>query len=326
MVSVLVQGSLNVDHVAHIPHLPVPGETVLGETFHIFAGGKGLNQAIAARRLGDDTRLIGCIGQDHLGDLLLATLVADGVESSLVTRQAQFGTGVCCVLVGSADGQNMIGSIRQANMALDAVMVNTAFDQIAATPSEARPNVFLAQCETDTGGVVQGLQRARDLHMTTMLNLAPVPQGALDDHLFQLSDVLIVNEIEASLLTEMNVDGFASAAIAAQALLKRGPGQVVITLGALGATYSARIGADADLMMELTHREWPAYPVHAVDATAAGDAFCGAFASKVAVEAPTDEAMAFALAAGALTATRPGAAPSLPTRLEVEAMLKDRPR
>lgn len=326
MGSVLVQGSLNVDHVAHIPHLPVPGETVLGEAFHIFAGGKGLNQAIAARRLGVDARLIGCIGQDHLGDLLLATLVADGVETSLVTRQTQFGTGVCCVLVGSADGQNMIGSIRQANMALDAVMVNTAFDQIAAAPAEVRPNVFLAQCETDIGGVVQGLQRARDLHMTTILNLAPVPQGALDDHLFQLSDVLIVNEIEASLLTGMSVDGFASAAIAAQALLKRGPEQVVITLGALGAIYSARNGADANLATGITHREWPAYPVHAVDATAAGDAFCGAFASKVAVEAPTDEAMAFALAAGALTATRPGAAPSLPTRLEVEDMLKDRPR
>jgi len=323
---VLVQGSLNVDHVAHIPHLPVPGETVLGEAFHIFAGGKGLNQAIAARRLGADARLIGCIGQDHLGDLLHATLVADGVESSLVTRQTQFGTGVCCVLVGSADGQNMIGSIRQANMALDAVMVDAAFDQIAAAPAESRPNVFLAQCETDIGGVVQGLQRARDLHTTTILNLAPVPQSALDDHLFQLSDVLIVNEIEASLLTEMSVDGFASAAIAAQALLKRGPRQVIITLGALGATYSARHGADADLATGITHREWPAYPVHAVDATAAGDAFCGAFASKVAVEAPIDEAMAFALAAGALTATRPGAAPSLPTRLEVEDMLKDRPR
>jgi len=323
---VLVQGSLNVDHVAQIPHLPIPGETVLGEAFYIYAGGKGLNQAIAAQRLGADVSLIGCIGQDHLGDLLHATLVADGVETSLVTQQARFGTGVCCVLVSIADGQNMIGSIRQANMALDAAMVDAAFDQMAAAPAEVRPNVFLAQCETEIGGVVRGLQRARDLRMTTILNLAPVPQGALDDHLFKLSDVLIVNEIEASLLIGVTVDGFASAAIAAPALLKRGPGQVVITLGALGATYSARNGADADLVTGITHREWPAYPVHAVDATAAGDAFCGAFASKVAVEAPIDETMAFALAAGALTTTRPGAAPSLPTRLEVEEMLKDRPR
>lgn len=322
---VLVQGSLNVDHVAQIPHLPIPGETVLGEAFHIFAGGKGLNQAIAAHRLGADVLLIGCIGQDHLGDLLHATLVADGVETSLVTRQAHFGTGVCCVLVGIADGQNMIGSIRQANMALDAVMVDAAFDQIAAASAEARPNVYLAQCETEIGGVVRGLQRARDLRMTTILNLAPVPQGALDDHLFQLSDVLIVNEIEAGLLTGMTVEGFASAALAAQTLLKQGPGQVVITLGALGAKYSARVDADADVTAGLTQREWPAYTVRAVDATAAGDAFCGAFASKVAVEAPTDEAMRFALAAGALTATRPGAAPSLPTRLEVEDMLKNRP-
>jgi ribokinase len=103
---VLVQGSLNVDHVAQIPHLPIPGETVLGEAFYIYAGGKGLNQAIAAQRLGADVSLIGCIGQDHLGDLLHATLVADGVETSLVTRQARFGTGVCCVLVSIADGQN----------------------------------------------------------------------------------------------------------------------------------------------------------------------------------------------------------------------------
>jgi ribokinase len=326
MARVLVQGSLNVDHVAQIPHLPTPGETVLGAAFHIFAGGKGLNQAIAARRLGADVRLIGCIGQDHLGDLLLATLVADGVETSHVTRQAEFGTGVCCVLVGIADGQNMIGSIRQANMALDATMVDVAFDQIAAEPDETRPIVFLAQCETEVGGVARGLQRARDLRMTTILNLAPVPQGALDERLFQLSDVLIVNEIEAGLLTGITVDGFTPAALAAQALLQRGPRQVVITLGALGATYSARNGADADPAIGIVHREWLAYAVRAVDATAAGDAFCGAFASKVAEGLTVDEAMAFALAAGALTATRPGAAPSLPTRLEVEAMLKDQPR
>lgn len=326
MARLLVQGSLNVDHVAQIPHLPIPGETVLGEAFHIFAGGKGLNQAIAARRLGADVRLIGCIGQDQLGDLLQVTLLADGVETALVTRQAQFGTGVCCVLVGSADGQNMIGSIRQANMALDAVMVDTAFDQIAAEPAEARPNVFLAQCETEIGGVVRGLQRARDLRMTTILNLAPVPQEASDNRLFQLSDILIVNEIEAGLLTGVTVDGFAPAAMAAQALLKRGPMQVIITLGALGATHSARDDSVADPATGVTHCEWLAYTVRAVDATAAGDAFCGAFASRLAAEAPTDEAMAFALASGALTATRPGAAPSLPTRLEVEAMLKEQPR
>ena len=325
MARVLVQGSLNVDHVAQIPHLPIPGETVLGEAFQIFAGGKGLNQAIAARRLGADVLLIGCIGEDHLGDLLHATLLADGVETSLVTRQAQFGTGVCCVLVGVADGQNMIGSIRQANMALDAVMVDAAFDQIAAAPTETRPNVFLAQCETEVSGVVRGLQRARHLRMTTILNLAPVPQGALDERLFQLSEVLIVNEIEVGLLTGMRVDGFAPAAIAAEALLRRGPRQVVITLGALGATSSARNDSDGDLLAGITHREWPAYVVHAVDTTAAGDAFCGAFASKVALGSTVDEAMAFALAAGALTATRPGAAPSLPTRQEVEDMLNNQP-
>jgi ribokinase len=219
----------------------------------------------------------------------------------------------------------MIGSIRQANMALDAAMVNAAFDQIAAEPTEARPTVFLAQCETEIGGVVRGLQRARDLRMTTILNLAPVPQGALDDHLFRLSDILIVNEIEAGLLTGVTVDGFAPAAIAAQALLKRGPMQVIITLGVLGATHSARDDSAADPATGITHREWPAYDVRAVDATAAGDAFCGAFASKLAAEAPIDEAMAFALAAGALTATRPGAASSLPTRFEVETMLKEQP-
>lgn len=326
MAHMLVQGSLNVDYVAQIPHLPIPGETVLGEAFHIFAGGKGLNQAIAARRLGADVRLIGCIGQDQLGDLLNAALLANGVETALVARQAQFETGVCCVLVGIADGQNMIGSIRQANMALDAVMVDAAFDKVAAEPAEAHPTVFLAQCETEVGGVVRGLLRARDLRMTTILNLAPVPQGALDDHLFQLSDILIVNEIEAGLLTGVTVDGFAPAAIAAQALLKRGPRQVAITLGALGATHSARDDSTADPATGITHREWPAYAVRAVDATAAGDAFCGAFASKVAEGLAIDEAMVFALAAGALTATRPGAAPSLPTSLEVEAMLKDQPR
>ncbi|HKW20850.1 MAG TPA: PfkB family carbohydrate kinase, partial [Ktedonobacterales bacterium] len=99
-----------------------------------------------------------------------------------------------------------------------------------------------------------------------------------------------------------------------------------ITLGALGATHSARDDWVGDPATGITHREWPAYTVRAVDATAAGDAFCGAFASKVAAEAPVDEAIAFALAAGALTATRPGAAPALPSRLEVEAMLKEQPR
>jgi ribokinase len=315
MGAVIVLGSLITDLVARAPRLPAPGETVLGDEFAIFLGGKGFNQAVAAARQGARVSLIGQVGADAYGDAFFPAMAAEGIDGAQVTRHPTVGTGVSSVLVGEDRGQNMIVAAPRANLALTVAQVESAMDALLMAAAR-ETSAFLAQCETPVATVHAGLRRARVAGLRTLFNVAPIPREPLDDALFALVDLLIPNESEASVLTGIAIDSPISARAAAEQLLARGPRGVVITLGAQGFLCSSR-QADGTV----SHHHEPAIPVRPVDATAAGDAFCGVLAAGLAAGIPLEQASHRANAAGALAVTRRGALPSLPTAAEVDTLL-----
>lgn len=324
MGSVIVFGSLMTDLVVRAPRLPAPGESLLGESIETFLGGKGCNQAIAAARLGARVALIGCVGEDAYGDAFLDALDREGVKREQVTRTADVGTGTSCVLIASQLGQNAIIALPRANLTLGPEAVTrslgallAAHDTSADTDADAGPNTFLAQCETDIAAVAAALGAAHRAGLRTILNAAPIPNEPLTDAMFESVDLLVVNETEAATLADMPVETREAARVAAARLLARGPRETILTLGERGAVWSGR-GTDG---RSIVHADVAAFAVRQVDATAAGDAFCGALAAGLARGEAMAEALRWASAAGALAVTRPGALPSLPPAREVEALL-----
>lgn len=287
---VVVAGSANMDLVVHTPRLPTAGETVLGGDLLRAPGGKGANQAVAAARSGARVRFVGALGGDAFGDELLAALLEDGVDVSHVTRVGR-PTGTALIVVDDA-GENLIAVAPGANLALSASDVEAAVDSA---------NVVLVQLEIPMPCVLAALAAGRSAGARTILNAAPA--GSVD---VSLVDVLIVNETEAAMLS-----GSSDPEQAANALHKQGPRTVIVTLGADGLLL-----ADADGLTRLA-----AHAVNVVDATAAGDAFCGALAAALARGDAMQRAVRFANAAAALATTLPGAQPSLPHLQDILALL-----
>lgn len=317
MGTVVVLGSLITDLVAWAPRMPYAGESLIGDEFGTFLGGKGINQAVAAKRLGADVTLVGRVGRDSFGDQFFPILSQEGIDSLYVERDEQTGTGVSLVIITGSSGQNAIVANPRANLAVPAETVVRALDAALKTRTSERPGVFLAQCETSYASYATGLERARLLGMTTILNAAPIPREPLEDKLFALVDILIVNEVEAAVLTQSNVESPETAQEAAVILLARGPGSVIVTLGAQGAVWSTR-AEDGQIL----HQSIPSLPVQAVDATAAGDTFCGALAASLADGMELIDALRYAGAAAAVTVTKRGAIAALPDREEVLALLE----
>jgi ribokinase len=302
-VRVVVVGSANMDMVAFAPKLPAPGETVLGNRFEMAGGGKGANQAIACARLGAETWFVGRVGNDWFGDTLLRNLQETGVNTEFVTRDAEASSGVALIFV-DAQGQNEIVVVAGANGRVQPSDVDAAADAFA------RANALLVQLEIPLETVGYALATAAQHGALVVLN--PAPARPVPDEWFGLVDVWVPNEREAEGLTGIAVTDLESAERAAKALLDRGAKSVVITLGANGAL----------LVTPEVIRHFPAFPVQAVDATAAGDAFAAALTVRLAEGAPLGEAVRFANAAGALACTKVGAQPSMPTRHEVENFLR----
>jgi len=315
MGDVLVLGSLMTDLVARAPRMPLPGESLLGDDFGTFIGGKGCNQAIAAARMGASVALIGAVGADAFGDAFFPLLEREQVDARHVARLAEAGTGVASILVLTELGQNAIVATPRANFALTREMVAPAFAGRATGGARA---VFLTQCETSLESVEAGLRLARAHGMRTILNAAPIPRSPIA-HLLLLADLLVVNETEASALAGMPVTSPADAPATAERLLTLGPAEVVITLGAQGCLWSR---AEPVGPTTPRHTLMPAIAVKQVDATAAGDAFCGTLAAALAEGTAMPQALRLAGVAGALAATRMGAVPSLPTADEVRALLE----
>jgi ribokinase len=291
------------DLVARAPRIPQPGETIIGSDFRNVPGGKGANQAVAAARLGAEVSMVGRVGGDPFADPLLENLAADGIDHTYVTRDPEAATGVALIVVDEA-GENSIVVASGANARFSPADVDAAEDIVADA------DVLLLQLESPLETVVRAAEVAYEHDVPVVLNPAPAQQ--LPESLLFLVDMLIPNESETALLSEMPVDDREQAEAAAAALLELGVGTVILTLGERGALLAQTAGA--------THV--PAYRVAPVDTTAAGDAFVGGFAVALAEGRPLMEAVRWGNAAGALATTKMGAQPSLPTREALEQLLE----
>lgn len=299
--SVLVFGSLNLDLVAYAKQLPALGQTVTGEKLLRFPGGKGLNQAIAAKRSGSQVLMVGALGSDSEGDFLSQVLVEEKVDSRFISK-VEVQTGIAVIEV-SSDAQNRILIIPGANAT---VKFNESY-----LSNSALSKVCLAQLETPIIEVSKFMIKAKNAGSITILNPAPIQD--LSSELISACDYLVVNESEASYLTGKSVEKLSlnEAKDIGEELISKGANAVVITLAENGSLY-------IDKQDEIYT---PAFKINAVDTTAAGDAFCGAFATALSEGKSISYCLKFASAAGALAATRAGAVPSLPNSVEILSML-----
>jgi ribokinase len=297
---ILVIGSLNMDLVVKTERIPAAGETVKGISFSTIPGGKGANQAVAARRLGRmPVKLAGAIGADAFGAALKTALVEAGVDVDHVAEKSGMSTGTATIVVDQA-GDNRIIIVPGANGQVLPGDVDRLEQVIAGAA------ILLLQFEIPLETIEQAVRTARRFSVPVMLN--PAPAAPIPDPLLGGVRYLIVNETEAALLSGRSVTDPETAFPAAETLRARGPEYVVVTLGDRGALV---VGAG-------THFHHPARPVPVVDTTAAGDSFVGALAVGCAEGLEVEAAVPIAVAAGTLAVTRFGAQPSIPTREEVE--------
>lgn len=299
---VVVCGSLNMDLVARVATLPRPGETVAGHGLQRLPGGKGLNQAVAAARMGATVAMVGACGADADGDALVASLAGEGVDTRHVLKRdigsggaPAMHTGLAQVLVAD-DGENAIVVHGGANATLgpeEAVAALALVAAASATPAVSEAGVAVAQLETPPTTVAAFFEAARVRGMRTLLNTAPAVPGTAD--LLALADIVVLNETE---LAHYSADG--GAALASVRTL-------IVTLGGQGARVVTAAGT--------THHPAPA--VRVVDTTGAGDCFCGVLAAMLARGLDLDAAVSHAVAAASLAVTRVGAAPSMPRAAEL---------
>jgi ribokinase len=303
MPRLVVVGSLNMDLVVRTPHLPRPGETILGREFMRAPGGKGANQTVAAAKLGATVHMVGRVGGDDFGRALRDNLRAAGADDTCVSTENSAATGIAIIEVEDS-GQNTIIVAPGANAHVTCDDVDEARSIVASSQA------VIAQLEIPLDTVGYALNMAHAAKVLTILN--PAPAQPLSTELLSVVDLLVPNETEAAQLTGVEVKDEAGAEQAARQLQERGARAVVITLGERGALALNAQGA----------RRVPAFRVKAIDTTAAGDAFVGALATAYAAHRDLDAALREASAAGALAATRLGAQPSMPTRAELDEFLE----
>ena len=297
--SVVVLGSSNTDMIVKAPRIPRPGETILGGKFSTAAGGKGANQAVGAARAGGNVTFIARIGTDMFGEQSLAGFKADGIDTSHVIVDSTEPSGVALICVDD-HGENSIAVASGCNANLSPDDARAARDIIAGA------SVLLMQLEVPLETVEEAAPIASDAGVTVILN--PAPAQPLPDSLLRNIDILTPNEHEAELLTGITVTDESSASDAAAALVGKGIGQVLITLGSKGVYIAS------DEFTGLV----PAFTVDAVDTTGAGDVFNGVLATALAEGQTLSDAVRFAQAAAALSVTKLGAQPSAPHREEIE--------
>lgn len=304
MKPIVVVGSLNMDLVVQVAKLPLPGETVFGQTFATYPGGKGANQAVAAAKCGGKVFFAGSVGNDSFGQDLKQALVEAGLEPKFI-QTVQLPTGTALITVAS-EGKNSIVVVPGANEA-------TSKEQVDYVLNEAGPKgILLVQHEVPAATVHYAIQQAAQLGYVVIVN--PAPARLIPTELCPYIDWLTPNETELEVLTGQKVESAQTAQAAAQQLLEAGVKSVLVTLGREGALYMNN-------NQVIFQKAWT---VKAVDTTAAGDAFNGALAVALGEEKSLTEAFQFASACAALSVTRAGAQPALPWREEIQSFLKER--
>jgi len=296
---IVVFGSLNMDLVVRVPHVPAAGETLSAHGFMTNPGGKGANQAVACARQGARVCMVGRIGSDDFGVALRATLAADGIDVRHVVSAGD-SSGIAMIMVDD-DAQNRIALIAGAN----ALLAPADADAVAEL---ATARLLLLQCEVPMAAVVRAAEIVHARGGIVVLNPAPV--SALPVALWPLVDMLVVNETEAAAYAGTAVSSRATARAAALTLRERGPATVIVTLGVDGVVVADRHGC----------RHFAALRVQAVDTTAAGDTFIGALCAAYVAGESIDAAVGQAIRAAALCVTRPGAQMSIPKRDELAVM------
>ncbi len=297
----MVVGSCMMDLVSRVAAAPERGETVFGDGFLTAPGGKGLNQAVAAARMGAETSLVSRVGDDPFGRRLLEACDAEGVDCAHVSVDAETGSGVSLIIVDAA-GDNRIVANPRANAALAPAHIDAAFER-------AVPDAVLMCHEIPDAPLIRAAELARSAGALVVFNAAPASPAP--PRLMALADVVVVNESEAAALAGVAPTGPEEALAAARALVGLGPVAAVVTLGAAGAVWaSAGAAGSAE-----------AFPSDAVDATGAGDAFCGALTVGLCGGLSLADAARLANAAGALAVRSLGASSALPRLSDVVGLV-----
>ena len=299
-----VVGSSNIDHVVEVAEFPRPGQTLAATAYRAHYGGKGANQAVAAYKAGVDVHFISGVGDDSAGAAMVDHFSALGLDTRAIARYAKTPTGLAMIQVNS-HGENTIVVAAGANSRLSAQVIEAQRARIEAA------RFLLLQLETPLDGVTRAIEIAAAAGVPVVLNPAPACQ--LPDHLFKPLTLITPNENEAKSLTGVAVDDPRSAARAAQVLRQKGVPRVMITMGGRGVFYRHETG----------EAFYPAFPVQAVDTTAAGDAFHGALLTALVEGAGVPQAIRFAQAAAALSVQKAGAESSLPSRDAIMGFLRN---
>jgi ribokinase len=302
---VLIVGSITADLTTFSHRLPARGETILGDGFTLVLGGKGANQAVATALAGGDAHMVACVGTDLFSHLVTDGLQAAGVNIDHVLV-VEGPTGIAHIRVDDS-GENDIVMVPLANSALSEQQIDRAFAERAAVST-----VLLTQLEIPWALTQYAIRKGRESGLTVVLD--PAPAAVLHDDIWPLVDIVTPNETEASILTGIPVTDEESAIRAGRWFNERGARYALITMAAAGAVL---VSAD-----EI--ERFAAIPVTAIDTTAAGDAFAGYLGASIALGYTLPDAIARAIAAGALTVTKRGASPSLPDRADVDALLETR--
>lgn len=295
----IVLGSTNMDIVYRVSRAPSAGETVMGTGYASYPGGKGANQAVAAKRAGADVQFVSCLGRDDYGDFLEETLRREGIGMQELGR-SELPTGVAFILLEN-NGQNRITIIPGANRDIQPKQLIHLFQA---------PDVLLMQLEISVDIALRAATRMRSVGGVVILNASPVQTGL--EALLALTDMLLVNETEARHLLARSAPIHADNALQMVQQLGAGRQAAVITLGAAGAVWANAQGDFGHV---------PGFPVKVVDTTGCGDAFAGVFSAAVAAGASIKNAVVRGNAAGALAATCEGAQSSLPLRTVIEDFL-----
>lgn len=301
--TIVVVGSANMDMVVSLHRPPRPGETVFGQSFGMFPGGKGANQAVCAAKLGAKTTFIGKLGRDILGDKLIDTMRRAGVRLNHLMIDAEARTGTAVIVVDRS-GENQIVVVSGANMEVRPQDIRRHRQAFTGA------SVALLQLEIPLETVRTGLMAAKAAGCTVVLN--PAPARALPRTLLRYVDFLTPNVTEAGMLSGVPVRNEADAERAGRKLLALGVGAVIVTMGKSGCL----------LVQNGAAKRFRAHKVKAVDTTGAGDAFNGAFALELARGADIDRAIERAMSVAAFSVTRMGAQASMPTRRQLTAFLR----
>ena len=303
MNKVCVLGSINMDLVVKVNDIPRVGETILSQSFEKIAGGKGANQAVAAKRCGAEVSMIAKIGKDENGQILKNKLQEDNIDVKYVFEDKKEATGMAFIMVNE-NGNNSIIVVAGSNMTINEYEIESSVEKIKES------DILIAQFETAEEMTLKAFKRAKKFGKVTILN--PAPAKEINEELLKVTDIIVPNETEAEVLTGVTIETLEDANRAGRVFLEKGVKFVIITLGAKGA---AVIGKD---FCELV----PAYKVKAIDTTAAGDSFIGGLSSKLDFKNINKETLIKAVNFGnkvsSISVQRKGAQPSIPYLKEIE--------